>query len=155
MPTLQPRGNPKFFPVKTSSAHGNFSFMREAESSVEPLSTTMTFRFSYVRPSSEERQVEVSLQLFQFSTIMCTLGLKTRSRTFPVYGLRGSANGHLSDPANNEYRAVQHARLRIPHTSSASMAFFACPPKVPRRRGAANARQSRTWSSSQGNRPRS
>src|SRR5215469_5636820 len=72
MPTLFPPAKPRFPPVFNSVMSGNAPDIRETESLVEPLSTTMTVRYEYVHALSALRHSMVCSDPFQFRTMQVT-----------------------------------------------------------------------------------
>src|SRR5215472_12938734 len=81
MPTLFPPAKPRFLSVFNSVMSGNAADIRETESSVEPLSTTMTVRCGYVHALSAPRHSMVCSHPFQFRTMQVTRGVHFISLT--------------------------------------------------------------------------
>src|SRR5437764_120519 len=71
---LLPAEKPRFFPLSKTRMSGWAALILATESSVEPLSTTMTFRDGYRHSCNAPRHSIVSAQPFQFKTTQLTCG---------------------------------------------------------------------------------
>src|SRR6202012_1638248 len=98
---LFPAGKPKFFSLSSSFISGCAARIRETESLVEPLSTTITVRFGYVQRFNELRHPIVSFQPFQFTMMQTTCGYEPVFSGSSLYICTFSHSPDQSIPCSN------------------------------------------------------